>query len=64
MSDGVVKWFGGRYGFISVGEGADIFVHSSYIIGSDHLVEGDRVSFDITLDARTGRTKATNVTVI
>jgi CspA family cold shock protein len=50
-SEGIVKWFNQRkgYGFISAGDGRDIFVHYSNIEGEGFktLAEGDRVTFDI-----------------
>ncbi len=51
MSEGTVKWFNPRkgYGFITVENGKDIFVHYADISGEGYktLVEGDFVSFDI-----------------
>jgi CspA family cold shock protein len=51
MPEGTVKWFNQRkgYGFLSAGDGRDIFVHYSNISGEGfkNLSEGDSVSFDI-----------------
>ena len=51
MSNGTVKWFNAEkgYGFITVDDGEDVFVHFSSIIadGFKSLAEGQRVSFDI-----------------
>lgn len=51
MAEGVVKWFNEKkgYGFISMEDGKDIFVHYSSINtpGFKTLAEGDKVSFDI-----------------
>ena len=51
MSEGTVKWFNPRkgYGFITAGDGKDIFVHYADITGEGYrtLVEGDVVTFDI-----------------
>jgi CspA family cold shock protein len=51
MSEGTVKWFNPRkgYGFITAGDGKDIFVHYADISGEGYrtLVEGDVVTFDI-----------------
>lgn len=51
MAEGVVKWFNEKkgYGFISMEDGKDIFVHYSSISspGFKTLAEGDKVSFDI-----------------
>ncbi len=49
---GTVKWFNGEkgYGFISVENGPDLFVHYSEIQSNGYrsLNEGDRVEFEIT----------------
>ena len=53
MAHGTVKWFNTAkgYGFITVEEGKDIFVHHSAIkngsFGFQSLITGERVSFDI-----------------
>lgn len=51
MAEGTVKWFNEKkgYGFISMDEGQDVFVHYSSIAGSGFrtLYEGQRVRFDI-----------------
>lgn len=50
MAEGIVKWFSEQkgYGFITIEEGQDIFVHHSSIDmpGFKTLTEGDKVSFD------------------
>ena len=54
MVEGTVKWFDSRkgYGFITVEDGEDVFVHYSAIQGDDeeykNLNENDKVEFDIT----------------
>jgi len=64
MSEGTVKWFNQRkgFGFITTGEGPDIFVHYSNISGEGFktLSEGDTVNFDI-VDGEKGP-RAENVT--
>lgn len=49
---GTVKWFNGSkgYGFIERGEGEDVFVHFSAIVGDGYrnLEEGQRVEFTVT----------------
>lgn len=51
MSNGTVKWFNESkgFGFITVEDGSDVFVHYSSIQGNGFksLAEGDAVSFDI-----------------
>ncbi|HEY8529854.1 MAG: cold-shock protein [Paenibacillaceae bacterium ZCTH02-B3] len=53
---GTVKWFNAEkgYGFISVENGNDVFVHYSAILGGGFrtLEEGQRVEFEITEGAR------------
>jgi cold shock protein len=52
MSEGKVKWFNESkgFGFIEKDGGGDLFVHFSAIQagGFKTLIEGQRVSFDIT----------------
>ena len=63
---GVVKWFDNSkgYGFITIEDGTDVFVHYSRIImvGHKYLEEGQTVEFDI-LNVEKGR-QAINVTVV
>lgn len=63
---GKVKWFNGDkgYGFITVENGPDLFVHYSEIQGGGFrsLNEGDQVEFEIT-DGRKGK-QASAVVVI
>ncbi len=51
MASGTVKWFSTDkgYGFISQGEGPDVFVHFSAIEGGGYknLVEGEMVEFEV-----------------
>jgi CspA family cold shock protein len=52
MAEGTVKWFNEKkgYGFISMDEGQDVFVHYSSILGTTGfktLYEGQRVRFDV-----------------
>jgi CspA family cold shock protein len=53
---GTVKWFDEKkgYGFITVDEGKDVFVHYSAIQsnGFRKLVEGDRVSLEVKQGAK------------
>ena len=63
---GKVKWFSGSkgYGFLTMEEGTDIFVHYSGINknGFKSLEEGQNVEFDV-VDVERGK-QAVNVTVI
>lgn len=63
MKSGVVKWFNGQkgFGFIQPDEGgADVFVHISAVerAGLGSLHEGQKVSFELERDARSGKTSA------
>ncbi|PWI40939.1 cold-shock protein [Streptomyces sp. ICBB 8177] len=53
MASGTVKWFNAEkgFGFISLDDGGpDVFAHYSNIsaTGFRELVEGERVTFDVT----------------
>jgi cold shock protein len=52
MASGVVKWFSPKkgYGFITMEDGQDVFVHYSAIAGNGFrsLEEGEQVAFEIT----------------
>jgi CspA family cold shock protein len=65
---GVVKWFNPTkgFGFIQAeGGGEDVFVHISAVerAGLRELREGERVSFDIERDSRSGKAAAVNLRV-
>jgi CspA family cold shock protein len=66
MTTGVVQWFNPTkgYGFIQPDDGGkDVFVHVSALERASmrDLVEGQKVSFDIEIDSRSGKTSATNI---
>jgi len=66
MATGTVKWFNGQkgYGFIQPDEGgADVFVHISAVqrSGLNSLDEGQKVSYEIVQDKRTGKSAADNL---
>jgi len=65
MATGRVKWFDDAkgYGFIERGEGEDVFVHYTAIVGEGYrtLTEGSEVEFDIEEDPKGPR--AANVVV-
>ncbi|WDR04006.1 cold-shock protein [Devosia rhodophyticola] len=67
MASGTVKWFNGQkgYGFIQPDEGgADVFVHISAVqrSGLNGLDEGQKVTYEIVQDKRTGKSTADNLT--
>ena len=66
MTVGTVKWFNSTkgFGFIQLDDGGkDVFVHISAVerAGMRVLVEGQKVSFELTADKRTGKSSATNL---
>ena len=66
MNMGVVKWYNSQkgYGFIQPeGGGKDIFVHISAVerAGLRELREGQRVSFEVVTDRKTGKSAAENL---
>ena len=66
MATGTVKWFNGDkgYGFIQPDDGSqDVFVHIGTVekAGIRSLNEGDKVSFDLVMDERKGKTLADNL---
>ena len=61
MSKGTVKWFNNQkgFGFIQPDDGGkDVFVHATALerAGLSGLNEGQKVSFDVEQDRRTGKT--------
>ena len=66
MNKGTVKWFNGQkgFGFIEPENGdKDVFVHISAVerAGMNTLNEGQKVSFDVVADRRTGKSSADNL---
>ena len=66
MTQGIVKWFNGQkgYGFIQPDDGSrDVFVHISAVesAGMQGLNEGQKVSFEVVADRRTGKSSAANL---
>ncbi|KKB13440.1 cold-shock protein [Devosia geojensis] len=69
MASGTVKWFNGQkgYGFIQPDEGgADVFVHITAVqrSGLNGLDEGQKVSYEIVQDKRTGKSTADNLSAL
>ena len=67
MPTGTVKWFNDQkgYGFIAPDDGGkDLFVHHTAVTmqGFRTLAEGQKVSFEVTQDAKGAR--AVNVTLV
>ena len=68
MSTGIVKWFNETkgYGFIQPdGGGKDVFVHISAVerAGLRTLAEGQKVSYDVEADRRSGKESASNLKI-
>lgn len=68
MATGTVKWFNGQkgYGFIQPDDGGkDVFVHVSAVqrSGLTALDEGQKVSYELVTDKRTGKAAADHLTI-
>lgn len=66
MATGTVKWFNASkgFGFIQPDNGGkDVFVHATALerAGIRSLAEGQKISFDIEEDRRTGKSSASNL---
>jgi CspA family cold shock protein len=66
MNTGVVKWFNGQKGFGFIqpdGGGQDVFVHISAVerAGMSGLAEGQKVSYELMIDRRSGKSSAENL---
>ena len=66
MSKGTVKWFNNQkgYGFIEPDDGGkDVFVHIMAVerAGLSTLNEGQKISFEVVSDRRTGKSSAENL---
>lgn len=67
MATGTVKFFAQDkgFGFITPDNGGpDVFVHVSALGLGASLKDGDKVSFEIGQDRKTGKSKAESVTVL
>jgi CspA family cold shock protein len=66
MNTGTVKWFNETkgYGFIQPDDGGkDVFVHISAVerAGMRNLIEGQKVSYEMQTDKRSGKDSAVNL---
>ena len=66
MSTGTVKWFNETkgYGFIQPDDGGkDVFVHISAVerAGMRNLIEGQKISYEMQTDKRSGKDSAVNL---
>jgi len=66
MAQGTVKWFNGQkgFGFIQPDDGGkDVFVHISAVerAGMSNLNEGQKVTYDLVADRKTGKSSADNL---
>ena len=69
MSNGTVKWFNGQkgFGFIQPDDGSkDVFVHISAVerAGMSSLNEGQKISYEIVADRRSGKSSADNLRAV
>ena len=63
MHTGIVKWFNAQKGFGFIepqSGGADVFVHISAVerAGLRGLADGQKVSYEIVVDSRNGKSSA------
>jgi CspA family cold shock protein len=68
MQTGIVKWFNAQKGFGFIqpeSGGADVFVHISAVerAGLRGLAEGQKVSFELVVDGRSGKSSADQLQV-
>ncbi len=66
MMKGTVQWFNAQkgFGFIAPEDGSkDVFVHISAVerAGMHSLNEGQKISFDVVADRKTGKSSADNL---
>jgi CspA family cold shock protein len=69
MASGTVKWFNNQkgFGFIQPDDGGkDVFVHISAVerAGMHSLNEGQKISFEVVADRRTGKSSADNLRAV
>jgi CspA family cold shock protein len=66
MATGTVKWFNATkgFGFIQPDDGSsDVFVHISAVerAGMRSLADGQKISFEVVQDRRSGKSSADNL---
>ena len=69
MAQGTVKFFNAQKGFgfiVQDDGGPDVFVHISAVerAGMSNLAEGQKVSFDVQADPRSGKSAAANLQAV
>ena len=69
MATGTVKFFNAQKGFgfiVQDGGGPDVFVHISAVerAGMSNLNEGQKLSFDVQNDQRSGKAAAANLQAV
>jgi CspA family cold shock protein len=69
MTQGTVKWFNSEkgFGFIAPdGGGQDAFVHISAVerSGLNNLREGDKVTFELVADRKSGKMSAEKLEIV
>jgi CspA family cold shock protein len=69
MATGTVKFFNSQKGFgfiVQDGGGPDVFVHISAVerAGMSTLNEGQKISFDVEADRRSGKSAAANLQAV
>ncbi len=69
MATGTVKFFNSQKGFgfiVQDGGGPDVFVHISAVeqAGMSNLNEGQKLSFDVQADQRSGKSAAANLQTV
>ena len=69
MATGTVKFFNSQKGFgfiVQDGGGPDVFVHISAVerAGMSNLNEGQKLTFDVEADGRSGKSAATNLETV
>jgi cold shock protein len=66
MAQGTVKWFNPDKGIQPDDGGKDVFVHIKQVesAGMRSLNEGQKVSFDVVPNPKTGKSSAENLRVV